>query len=240
MIWLLLIPMVLIALLALAVMVPLVWLTFHLLHFIAPLLLIWGAFMLMRGSGRRRHWAARYGPPTERNAGRQPRPRSDPPSAPAGWEQPVTPSQQVAQEVGQSPADWERLPPDVQAKVRQVQHKAEVLSQYAAGFPPFSHDLYVVRRTTAEYLPKTIAAYLAVPARRDDDVLPTPSPTPLDELRAQLQLLEAKLDEIAQDVQRKDMDGLMANRRFLEDRFGRRPTAEQEPWPTAAPDARAS
>ena len=63
-------------------------------------------------------------------------------------------------------------------------------------------------------------------------VLPAP--------KSQLQLLEAKLDEIAQDLQRKDMDGLLANRNFLEDRFGRRPATEQEPWPASERDERAS
>jgi hypothetical protein len=48
---------------------------------------------------------------------------------------------------------------------------------------------YVVCRKTTEYLPRTIDAYLAVPEPRDDG-LPMPSPPPLDELKAQLQLLD--------------------------------------------------
>jgi hypothetical protein len=44
----------------------------------------------------------------------------------------------------------------------------------------------------------------------------------LDELRAQLDLLDARLDDIARDLQRHDLDQLYANRRFLEERFGRR------------------
>ncbi|MBV9354281.1 MAG: hypothetical protein JO023_02015 [Chloroflexi bacterium] len=238
MIWLLLIPLALCALLVFMVTVPLIWLAFHMLHFIAPLLLIWGAFMLMRGSSRRRRWAGRYAPPSDWNAGTQRRPRADPPAPPAGWDQPVSPSTQLAREAGQTPADWEKLPPDVRAKVQLIQQKADALAQYESAFPPFSHDLYVVRRTTAEYLPRTIDAYLAVP-QRHEDLLPTPSPTPLEELKSQLQLLEAKLDEIAQDLQRKDMDGLLANRNFLEDRFGRRPSTEQEPWPASERDERA-
>jgi hypothetical protein len=210
MIWLLLILLAMFAVPIFLVMFGLIWAGLHLLHFVAPLLLIWGAFMLMRGSSRRRRWSRYAQPSGTWNTGPQ-RPR----------------------------ADWEKLPPDVRAKVQLIQQKADALAQYESAFPPFSHDLYVVRRTTAEYLPRTIDAYLAVP-QRHDELLPTPSPTPLEELKSQLQLLEAKLDEIAQDLQRKDMDGLLANRNFLEDRFGRRPATEQEPWPASERDERAS
>jgi hypothetical protein len=50
--------------------------------------------------------------------------------------------------------------------------------------------------------------------------------TAREELKAQLDLLDAKLDDIAQDLQRQDADRLLANRRFLEARFG---TRDKEP-----------
>ena len=46
--------------------------------------------------------------------------------------------------------------------------------------------------------------------------------TARQELKAQLDLLDTKLDDIAQDLQRQDADRLLANRRFLESRFGAR------------------
>jgi hypothetical protein len=49
--------------------------------------------------------------------------------------------------------------------------------------------------------------------------------TARQELRSQLDLLDQKLDDIAQDLQRQDADRLLANRRFLEARFGDRDTA---------------
>lgn len=111
------------------------------------------------------------------------------------------------------------LPIDVQVKVEQIRSKADVLLGYADRFPPFSQDLYIVRQTTADYLPRTINAFLAVPPATDR--LPgTASTAALDELRAQLDLLDGKLDEIARDLQRHDLDQLLANRRFLEERFG--------------------
>jgi hypothetical protein len=47
--------------------------------------------------------------------------------------------------------------------------------------------------------------------------------TALQVLKDQLGLLDSKMDEIAGDVQRQDIDRLLANGRFLEDHFGHPP-----------------
>ena len=113
------------------------------------------------------------------------------------------------------------LPIDVQVKVEQIRRKVEVLLGYADRFPPFSQDLYLVRQTASDYLPRTIDAYLALPKHVAERPLAADGKTPHEELKAQLDLLDAKLDEIAQDMQRQDTDRLLANRRFLEERFGK-------------------
>jgi hypothetical protein len=46
--------------------------------------------------------------------------------------------------------------------------------------------------------------------------------TPLQELKEQLAILDTKLDEIAEDLQRQNFDRLLINRQFLEARFGGR------------------
>lgn len=111
------------------------------------------------------------------------------------------------------------LPPDVAALADEIHHKAKMLLGYADRFSPFSHDLYVVRQTADEYLPRTVAAYLAVPGT-DDPVIGPSGKTALQELREQLRLLDSRLDAIIQSLQRNDLDRLLANRRFLEERFG--------------------
>jgi hypothetical protein len=115
------------------------------------------------------------------------------------------------------------LPIDVQVKVEQIRRKVDVLLGYADRFPPFSQDLYLVRQTASDYLPRTVNAYLSLPPEAVDKPLAhAAGRTPRQELRAQLDLLDSKLDDIAQDLQRQDADRLLANRRFLEDRFGSR------------------
>lgn len=117
------------------------------------------------------------------------------------------------------------LPIDMQVKVEQIRRKVEVLLSYADRFPPFSKDLYIVRATASEYLPRTISAYLALSPQTANAPLTPGGQTPSQELKAQLDLLDAKLDEIAQDLQRQDIDRLLANRQFLEERFGRAASA---------------
>jgi ABC-type nickel/cobalt efflux system permease component RcnA len=114
------------------------------------------------------------------------------------------------------------LPIDLQVKVEQIRRKVDVLLGYADRFPPFSQDLFLVRQTATDYLPRTIEAFLAMPKQSTDKPMATDGKTARQELKGQLDLLDSKLDEIAQDLQRQDADRLLANRRFLESRFGLR------------------
>ena len=104
--------------------------------------------------------------------------------------------------------------------MEQIRRKVDVLLGFADRFPPFSQDLYLVRQTASDYLPRTLKTFLSLPQENVDEPLPGSGKTAREELRAQLELLDSKLDEIAQDLQRQDADRLLANRRFLESRFG--------------------
>jgi hypothetical protein len=126
-----------------------------------------------------------------------------------------------------TPPRQSELPIDIQVKVEQIRRKVDVLLGYADRFPPFSHDLYLVRQTATEYLPGTINAFLALPKDSVDKPLVGTAKTGRQELKAQLDLLDSKLDEIAQDLQRQDADRLLANRRFLEARFGNRARSQE-------------
>jgi hypothetical protein len=136
---------------------------------------------------------------------------------------------------GPQPLRKPELPIDVQVKVEQIRRKVDVLLSYADRFAPFSQDLYLVRQTASDYLPRTINAYLALPRQTvADKPLSADGRTAYQELKAQLDLLDSKLDDIAQDLQRQDTDRLLANRRFLEDRFGSRASKPKfEPQPGA-------
>jgi len=123
------------------------------------------------------------------------------------------------------PTPKSELPIDVQVKVEQIRRKVDVLLGYADRFPPFSQDLYLVRQTASDYLPRTIDTYLAMDKQAAEKPMTSDGKTPHQELKAQLDLLDSKLDDIAQDLERQDTDRLLANRRFLEQRFGMRDPA---------------
>lgn len=167
--------------------------------------------LLSGGRGRRRHpvphGPCRHAAPPP--GARQPYPAQRRPASQARERQQPQP------QPGARPA----LPIDVQVKVEQIRRKVELLLGYADRFPPFSSDLYVVRRTAAEYLPRTVEAFLALPPDYATRVLATTGKTALQELKEQLDLLDRKLDEIAEDLERRNLDRLLANRRFLEERF---------------------
>src|SRR5438105_1471389 len=143
--------------------------------------------------------------------------------------QPVAQSQSETRKKADEPAPQPPRPLrqtelriDVQVKVEQIRRKVDVLLGYADRFPPFSQDLYLVRETASDYLPRTINAFMALPKDTADKPLSADGKTAHQELKAQLDLLDSKLDDIAQDLQRQDADRLLANRRFLESRFGLR------------------
>lgn len=179
------------------------------------LLILLGAWMFWHEDGRhyRRHggrWRPqRVVPRPEAMTQRQQQPTE-------GYQRP---SQAPPQPRPFRPAE---LPIDVQVKVEQIRRKVEVLLGYADRFPPFSKDLYLVRQTASEYLPRTINTFLSLPREAADKPLSANGKTAHQELKAQLDLLDSKLDEIAQDLQRQDADRLLANRRFLELRFNLR------------------
>jgi hypothetical protein len=198
------------------------WPVFILLAIVLiPLLLVLGVAAIVIGVLREMPWLlilvgiwllvrAHHGGEHARHAGARRRPgRATAPAQPLRQQRPrPRPEARPRRE----------LPIDVQVKVDQIRRKADVLLGYADRFPPLSQDLHIVRQTTADYLPRTVDAYLALPGD-DDPVVTATGRTALQELRDQLQLLDAKLDDIAQDLQRRDLDRLYANRRFLEERF---------------------
>ncbi len=119
------------------------------------------------------------------------------------------------------------LPADIQMKVDRIRTKAGTLQKAMAGVPKLSIDLYVLHQITQDYLPKTLDAYLSIPARNLPGVVTPEGRTALQELQDQLELLDTKLDEIGRNLQTHDLDKLLANGRFLEDRFGHSSEATQ-------------
>jgi hypothetical protein len=95
---------------------------------------------------------------------------------------------------------------------------AEVLPRLvgAQGFDP---DLFTVRETVLRYLPETLANYVALPPVFRTTHALTGGKTALQLLAEQLALLDAKMKEIVANVAGADAQALLANGKFLEQKF---------------------
>jgi hypothetical protein len=114
-----------------------------------------------------------------------------------------------------------RLPADVQARIVEIRERVVELLPHAADLPGGAQDLYVLQRTARDYLPETLRIYLALPPDYATTRVVQDGKTSLDVLRDQLELLDAQMAEIADAVHKRDSDRLLAQGRFLEERFGR-------------------
>ncbi|HEY4025924.1 MAG TPA: hypothetical protein VGO86_05790 [Candidatus Dormibacteraeota bacterium] len=176
-------------------------------------LMMWaGLWLVLGGRRRRRNRRARYrqkwAAVMEQQAPPAPLPQQPPPPPVPSIAPPPQPV-----------VNLKGLPADVEKQVDRIRRKAAVLGQHPDRFPIGSRDLYVVQQTASDYLPTTVNAYLEVPSWSVNTAT-ADGRTPLQMLHNQLDLLEAKLDEIAESVRKQRVDNLLANERFLEDNFG--------------------
>jgi hypothetical protein len=152
-----------------------------------------------------------------------------------------------------SQIDTRRLPASVRLKVAQLRRKIDALLKHSGQFPAGSEMVYVLQRTETDYLPSTLRAYLAIPPGSETLAVNADGKSAWQVLWEQLRLMEHKLDEIAADLHRRNADQLVANGRFLEERFkqlgGSELNLEQggtdqapaaRPNPSPDPDARRS
>ncbi len=118
-----------------------------------------------------------------------------------------------------------KLSPDLQSKLQDIADTIMGILPHYAEFPPGSPDLFVVGRTATDYLPSALQAYLNLP-RAYATLHKMPNGKTADEvLSDQLTLLDSKMNEVADAVHKKDSDALLANGRFLEEKFGASPLA---------------
>jgi hypothetical protein len=118
-----------------------------------------------------------------------------------------------------------KLSPQAAARLQEIADTIMGILPHYAEFPPGSPDLFVVGRTATDYLPSALQAYLNLP-RAYATLHKMPNGKTADEvLDDQLTLIAARMNEVAEAVHKKDSDALLANGRFLEEKFGASPLA---------------
>jgi len=116
-----------------------------------------------------------------------------------------------------------KVEPDVLERVSQIRQSiVTLLPRLLAQENVGDASLFTVRQTALEYLPTTLQSYVALPAafRRMHAV--QGGKTPKDLLLEQLGILDAKMKEIVVSVAQNDMQALLVNGRFLQEKFGQR------------------
>jgi hypothetical protein len=114
-----------------------------------------------------------------------------------------------------------RVPDDIIAKVSSIQDTILALLPRVESLPAGSEDLFVVERTALEYLPTALEAYLNLPKAYATLKPVEGTKTASQVLLDQLSLLDDKMHEISDDIAKDDSDRLLANGRFLAEKFGR-------------------
>jgi hypothetical protein len=81
-------------------------------------------------------------------------------------------------------------------------------------------NVYLIRQTALSYLPEAFATYLKMPRAVAERRAIAAGRTPHDVLLDQLDLMDRRLVDVADDIARHDSDKLLANGRFLAEKFG--------------------
>jgi hypothetical protein len=89
-------------------------------------------------------------------------------------------------------------------------------------------NVYLIRQTALAYLPDAFSTYLRMPRVMAERRAIAGGRTPHDVLLDQLDLMDRRLADVADDMARHDSDKLLANGRFLAEKFGVSPLSLDE------------
>ncbi|MGZ6258953.1 MAG: hypothetical protein ACXWQ6_10810 [Candidatus Limnocylindrales bacterium] len=109
---------------------------------------------------------------------------------------------------------------DLYAKVVSIQ--GSILATLAAegeSGDATDPNVYLIRQTALAYLPEAFSTYLRMPRVMAERRAIADGRTPHDVLLDQLSLMDSRLAEVADDIARHDSDKLLANGRFIAEKF---------------------
>ena len=113
-----------------------------------------------------------------------------------------------------------RVADDVFQKCGSIAHSIVMtLPANGTGVDPVDPNINLIRQTALNYLPQALDAYLAIPRMYAERKVLDNGKTAHDVLMDQLNVMDAKMRDVAEAVAKNDTDRLMANVRFLQERF---------------------
>lgn len=115
-----------------------------------------------------------------------------------------------------------RVPGDIAGKVERIAVAIETVLPKAGELSGSSRYLFALERTATDYLPTTVHAYLDLPRQYADTRVIQDGKTAHQIVSEQLDTLVAQMDEVVDAANRGDVDRLLAQGRFLDERFGQK------------------
>lgn len=109
---------------------------------------------------------------------------------------------------------------DLYAKVVSIQASILGTLEVEGAGNEADPNVYLIRQTALTYLPEAFSTYLRMPRVMAERRAIADGRTPHDVLLDQLDLMDRRLDDVADDIARHDSDKLLANGRFLAEKFG--------------------
>jgi hypothetical protein len=110
--------------------------------------------------------------------------------------------------------------PDVMARYETIHRRMLAMLPRMGQLEGTSQDLYILHRTASDYLPTAVRSYLSLARAGTTEQLLSDGRTPRQAVLEQLDLIDARLADIGDALDRSDVDRLLAHGRFLETRFG--------------------
>jgi hypothetical protein len=112
-----------------------------------------------------------------------------------------------------------RVAPDIQARVESIRDSILATLAGEGGRAAGDPTVLLIRQTALDYLPSALTAYLALPRAQAERRAVAGGRTPHAALLDQLDLMDAKMHEASDAILAHDSEKLLANGRFLADKF---------------------
>ena len=122
-----------------------------------------------------------------------------------------------------------KVPPDLEAKVSKITLSIQSILPKARRLSGGSQHLFILQRTATDYLPTTVHAYLDLPRTYADSHVIGDGKTAHQLVSEQLDVLASQMDEVVDAVNKGDVDSLLAQGRFLDEKFGQQPLTIEGP-----------
>jgi hypothetical protein len=127
-----------------------------------------------------------------------------------------------------------RVAVDIAERIGHIRDSILVTLEADGGRVAGDPEVRTIRQTALDYLPTALAAYLALPRADAERRAVAGGRTPHDVLLEQLDLMDAKMREAADAILAHDSERLLANGRFLADRFATSSLRVDAPAPSPA------